>query len=79
MNHKEDSNHDDHKSSNPQSEIIVSSKPSSNIDQVDQFAGFLWDEMNLDETCSLGDGVVVGSDFDDMRFDHIDTNNMFLL
>ncbi|CAN0829142.1 NAC domain-containing protein 21/22 [Linum grandiflorum] len=78
-----DMNSNDQKSSNSnvQSEIIISSKPGSNDHHqvVDQFAGFLWDEMNLDETCSLGDGVVVGSDFDDMRFDQIDTNNMVLL
>ncbi|CAN1131587.1 NAC domain-containing protein 21/22 [Linum perenne] len=68
-------NVDNSKSDHPQSEII-SSKPGNDHHQ-DQF-GFLWDEMNLDDTCSLGDGVVVGADFDDMRFDHIDTNMVLL-
>ncbi|CAI0434456.1 unnamed protein product [Linum tenue] len=59
---------------NNQSEI--SSKPSSIEDQF----GFLWDvDMNLEETCSLGDGGGgVVSDLDhDLRFE-IDNNMVFL-
>ncbi|CAN0886043.1 NAC domain-containing protein 21/22 [Linum grandiflorum] len=68
-------------SSNNNNHSEISSKPSSNIinNAEDQF-GFLWEDMNLEETCSLGDNGA--SDFDhDIRSSfeiHHHDNMLFL-
>ncbi|CAN1292207.1 NAC domain-containing protein 21/22 [Linum perenne] len=65
---------DHHNNNNNHSEI--SSKPSNHRNNGEDQFGFLWNDVNLEETCSLGDRA---SDFDDMPSFEIDHSNMVFI